>query len=903
MAKPIYFDKKFDVAHFLANIPKYIVLDTETSKGGTRREDIVTVGLVASNGPDEPRQKVCFHVDPYLPWTEQANAQLQQILDATLFNPSFPGQCIFHNADFDMPLLLSRYYNRAEASTFKFRTKNFCRVLDTAALSRTLDNRKYVFHADQLNRPCHGLKFLSEELLDEFYGDVVGKRNAREIPIMELVDYNIKDCDCTLDIFFHLRNQANACVVNKHSIHEKSVWDYFNEIEMPFVWNIVGLNWRGVGFDHLRAKEMADVVMTAIEREENAIAEGLGRRVNLQAKHSLISAIQQNPNLCVLREGYLRLISLPFETERGQQQVDIASFKFLRNGIKESDPASLRTRKTLNHLIRALELWQAYAHIEQLQKHAVKLADGTYRLFPRYTIDARTGRVKCGRPNLQALAGEMFGESEIGNSDFLLLRLKNDFETVRCLLTVANKETQEMISVDISGLDLGVIGIALMDYDPEAYWAQCFRRYNGFSPDTHYAILQRAFPEEFMQAFAAHANLLGSDWTSKKLLDFWVTKEIDGKINFIRRTDTNQVHSVPVASISKTAQKINKTIRSGGKTDNLAISYGQGPQQYALSLMEALGRPVTMAEAKARLGRFMDAFPELVEFKNEVMNSVYRDGYKDTPFGRRIFADIFTELIRYYQLARESGTADEYEFIISQKGSYFYAKVAGWQRASLPVVENMKVRRDRHLLAFRKVHTLYELDPTTFALKKNPDFSRRSRKSESNPTDQSKYEKTLFEITEEVDAFLYMGTAWEPAAEELRRLWDRDGLLVIPDKQVVFYRVKLPTPSAAFFHKFRNFASIARSQFAIHSQALAAIVAKQNFNLIQQELEALTDSAHIVLFPHDQYVTEGLKYEREIILDILTKSIAIDKPGLFPSNQGYGFTGEIEGPSSNFSLI
>ncbi|MBX2996295.1 MAG: hypothetical protein KF681_15830 [Bdellovibrionaceae bacterium] len=891
MEVPVYFDTHFDLDQFLANIPKYIALDIETPKGGTRREDVITAALVACEGPSEPRQKVCFHVDPYVSGTERGSEQLKRILDATLFNPKYEGQVLFHNADYDVPLLLSRYYNSAEASSYKFRAKDFCRVIDTAALSRTLDNRKYVFHVDELGRQCHGLKFLTEEHFGIRYGDVVGDRNTREIPMTEMVTYNVEDCDHDLNIFFKFQNIATP-----------AEWTYFTEIEMPFVWGIVGLNWRGVAFDRARSMRFGDIIMKAIMKEENAIAEGFGRPLNLQSHHDVASAFRKNPNLKVLRNGKLKPILLPFETDKGQEQVDITSIKYLRDGIDSEDPDSQKTRNSLNHLIRALELWQAYAHLDQLQRHAVRLEDGTYRIFPRYTIDARTGRVKCGRPNLQALSKKALVDSEVYEEDHLLRMIRDDFRSLRSLLTVQIPDSQEMLSVDISGLDLGVMAAALLEFNPDSYWGKCFRLYSGLSPDTHFSILQKVFPEEFMQAFAGYADALGPGWTPQKLLNFWVTKEIGGKIKFIGHNDSQEVHSVDLKNVSSSSRKLNKTIRSGGKTDNLAISYGLGAQQYAISLMEALGRPVSEQEAKSRLRRFMGTFPELVAFKDKVMNAVYENGYLDTPFGRRIYADVYTELVKSYEQAKEHGKPDVFEFIISHNQSHFYAKVEGWQRADLPVVEDLKLVSGKHLLAFKEVHALYKLDPQTFALKDNPDYSRRRRKSESNPIDQLKYEKSLIEITEDIDKLASLGIAWEPPAEALRQLWDHEGLFAIRDKQVVLYRVNLPTPAARYFHKFRKFSSLASSQFAIHCQAVAAIAAKITFNTIQQNLEELTETAHLVLFPHDQYVTEASKAEREVVTKIFASAVAADKPGLFPPNQGFGFTGEVEGPSPNFTL-
>ena len=892
MEKDIYFDAAFDIEKLLANLPPYIVLDCETNQGKTRYEDIITIGMAWTDNEDCTTIKsVCFHVDRYLPGTERGKEQIRRILAATLFNPSYPGQVIFHNVNFDLPLLLSHFYTDVE--NYKFRIKDFCQIWDTAALSRTLDNRKFVFHADELGRACHGLKYLVEEYFGVHYGDVVGKGNTREIPIKVLAEYNIEDCVHTLNLFFLLRGIAKSVGTQ---------WDYFANKEMPFILAIVGINWRGVGFDYARSKELANFVLNAAEREGNVLSEGLGRRVNIQSKRELISAFIQNPNLLVLKNGEMVPVSLPFITEKGQSQVDISSFKYMRDQITSTDDISQNTRSILNCLIRCMELWQAFSQIEQLQKHARKLEDGNYRLFARYTVDARTGRVKCGSPSVHGISNEMFSDSEIGPSDHHLHKIRDEFKSVRCLLAVGNKEMQELISIDISGLDLGVMAAALLKYDPDTFWAQCFRKYGGHSPDTHFSILQKVFPEEFIQAFTGYVSQLGSGWSAHKLLDYWVTKEEDGEITFIRRTNNGEIHFLESEWVPKNFRDLNKTIRSGMKTGNLAVSYGQGASDYALGLMDALKRPVSEEEAKERLDRFMSVFPELVFFKDDVMNSVYQDGFIDSPFGRRIYADVWTELNQKQRIATETGTPDLYEFIIYDGGKYWYVKAESWVKASLPLVENLKVRRGKNLLSFKKIHTVFELDAQTFEIKKKPNFSQRTRKSEVNSIEQSKFEKDIFEITSEVDALLSFGAGWEPYTEKLRDTWEKDGLFHLPGAKIVFYRVDLPTPSAKYFHAYRGFSRVAKSFFAIYCQSVAAIVAKVTLNEIQKGLEDRTETGHLVLFPHDQYVSEADKSEEGVVRSIFKASVESDNIGLFPTGEGFGFCGEIEGPSPDFSF-
>ena len=890
----------------LSNLPSVFSIDLETS-GLDNRAEIITAALAWRCSDSNEVKSVALHLDQYSAnFKQETETILREILSATLFNRKFSGQIIFHNAAFDLPLLIQRFgrtdtRSRINSTNYPFLLRDFCKVYDTQALSRVLRNNKFVSHADPRMEKCHSLKYLAREYLGidhKGFVESVGQGNIRLAPIDTVLEYNRKDSELTLALFFHLGKQAKAVPAQ---------WEYFEKVEMPFVMAIIGLNWRGLPFNHKRAIVYANLIKHSLFRLESEIFAKVGWSFNLRASADLGGALFNNSNLTYVDGDRQTRLIPPNVSETGLLKVDLETLEKLRNQISAADPFSQSTWRLLNQVIQFLELAQAYEDIEKLQRHSRLLKYGNYRIFSNITVDAKTGRIKCGSPNLLGIAKKIFTISILSDSDTDLNSIKVDFRSVRTLVSVDNPLIEEILSNDISGLDLGVITAWLLAHDPETYWKQCFERFGEgktLTLDTHMAILRRVSPAQYqvaLQAFAEHLGISKDD--TSDLLEYWVTKkqnisEVEAPQDGFRfiHSKSGVITSVGVDKVSKHDLKAMQNLRSAMKTTNLAIPYNLGVIQLAKKLTAAIGRPVGEFEAGELLANYHKTFPEVRKFQDAIAEAVYRDGFLQSAFGRVIYADIFDEINAHLknQLANKAG--DTYEFLIFANDKYWYVKAEKWIKSPVPIVENLKLKPGASVLAFDKIHCIYHLDRNIFRKKKKVDHSRFSRKSEINLQDQSIYEANAFELTYEVDRALRFGTSWEPDAEALRDSWQRDGNYVIPEAGVAFYRVMLQNPSSNFFRAYKSLLKASKPFFATFCQAEATIVAKMCMNEIQKAFEDQELTAVILFFIYDQFDILALKKDRNVIREILSRAIESAKEALLPEPSQYPirFFGEFE---------
>ncbi|GEM_PF-4683774 len=869
-----------DLQNFIREPPPYISIDVETT-GLEIDTEILTASIGWSYDEGKTIFSAAFHLDRFDQKTEPSDGIFKKAIQVTLLNPAYTGIIVFHNAAFDLPLLLRRYHQilptaRANPSNYRFNLKDFCKIYDTQALSRALRNNKFISHADPRMERCHSLKYLAREYLaidHKGFRETIGDGNIRLANLASLLEYNCKDTELTLQLFFHLRGIASS-----------SEWHYFEKTETPFIMGIIGLNWRGLPFNFGRAKTLANKIKFEMFRLENEIYLNVGWSFNLRSQRELAHALFGNAKLTYIYRGRERRLTALYESETGQKKVDISTLLKLRKRVWNGSGIPPNSFRVLNQVIQYLEIAQAYEDIEKLQRHAVRMTNGIYRIFSKITADAKTGRIKCGNPNVLGIPKEIFTDSIIDPLDKGLLGIK-EFKSVRSLISVDDPSSQEILSIDISGLDLGVITAGLLAHDKYTYWLKCFESFGpdkNHKLDTHLAILRRISPMDYqtaLQAFSAHLGIKNAS-----LLEYWVTKEqnrIPGddktkEISFIH-VETGKVISLVTDVISKEDKAAKKLLRDAMKTTNLAIPYNQGAAKLAKDLADATGRDVKEGEARERLAHYHKTFPEIRKFQDAIANSVYQRGYIQSPFGRVIYADVFDELNMRHKESLASGTPGIYEFIAALNGKYWYIRAENWKKSSEPLIEDLRLKPGAEVLAFGKIQTLYQIKRQIFRKKQRADNSRFSKKSETNNLDQSAFELNMFAITHEVDQALRFGSSWEPEAEQIRLGWCCNGNYQIPEKAIILYRAALPNPASKFFRAYKSLLKVAKPFFATYCQAEATIVAKLCMNEIQMALENNSLTASLLFFIHDQFDVIADKQERDLIRKIFHSAIESKK--------------------------
>lgn len=942
---------RFNLAAFIKKPPAFISIDIETT-GLEVWDGIACIAFAWSNQPPKSLtdiQSKAFHVDRYYPHTKKSDHQVREVLKATLFNPDYKGQVIFHNANFDLPRLIARYFSPparpgapsafsrflrcapARPENYLLRTSDFCTVYDSMALSRSLKQNKYVSHLSPKMERCHSLKYLSWHYLKikhDTFEDVIGGGNIRTTDFGLIEKYNRRDTELTLLLFFVLKDHAQK---------RRGEWEYFVTDEMPFTMGVIALNHQGVGFDAKRAKNWAIEIRRCMVELANEIFSIAGRSFDLDSQPELAKAIFRNPNVRAFQDEKLQPLLPQRKTGTGKIKVDTESLAIRRVSIEAIDPESLRARHFLNQVIKYLELSQAYSDIEKLERAAEQMPDGHFRIFATFTADAKTGRVKCGGPNILGLAKAIFDNAEIDGKkhvDNSLVKIRDEFKSVRSLICTSNSRLR-FLSSDISGLDIGCIAAELLRFRPNTVWARLFHRHKvGKSfvcEDIHGGLLRETEPEQFAVAIKGFSSKL-----SWKHMDFLVTKETEDSrgrkvIHFIHAA-TYAVKTVYTAK-SQTAMKALKQVREGMKTLNFAIPYNLGPVQLALKLTKVFNRwnnPIKEAEAKKMLERYHATFPEIRQFQDEVAAAVYNKGYFQTPFGRVIYADVWDELNECYSLNEAEGKPGIYEFVIfsarktllgqtedghktqniapSQR-RYWHVRAEGWLKPQDVTTKNFRLQGGVAPFVFRRILSLREIDSYTFRKKKMlVNYSPFAKKTESNLEEQSEYEQNLFAISFDIDTARKFaaganGTgSWTLEAEDIRDGWVKNGAYQLPEKDILFYRVTLRNPSSKYFHKFRSFRKVAKPFFPLVCQAIAACVAKRCMNEIQKRLEKETWSATIALFVHDQYVVQMHSNEMKKVRRILKQCIESAKKLYDGRDYPIQFTGETKGPSDRYSF-
>lgn len=885
----------FSLDHFLANLPPVIDIDLETT-GVERWSEVFSIGLAWSYDGGQSYNSASFYVSRLTPGNEANDAIVQKILAVTLFNSDWSGEVIFHNMAFDLPMLVRRYLHlirglshlgdSSDLSLVRLRRSMFCGLQDSMVLSRVQRNNKFKSHADPKMERCHSLKYLVRDFFGgehHSFEDVVGQGSIEHAPLDEVLEYNRKDAEWGLRIYFALLQRLSSPEIQ-----------YYRDIEMPFTFGLVCLNWQGLPFDMLRATGMSRRVHGELSRLEEQIIRVTKKPTLKLRGPELGRHLYNNSHLTYIKDGIKRRLRRESETDTGLPKLDGETLAYQRQKIVKIDPKS-NVPEVLKWVIQYLELSKAYSDLESLTTKAVQVSRSSrrYRIYPYISAQALTGRINCGNPNALGLSKHLFDSELIKldkscSSDQQLLALEKEFPSLRNLIRVDCEKEATLLSVDITALDIGVIA----HFIGTEQWRQLFEKHACLTIDVHMGLLKLMSEERYMKALLPFLPALGLKIEQKNdLLNYWVTKkDAQNKIHFIH--DKSDV-SIPTSPTKDQLLNLNEQ-RNPIKTLNLAVPYNLGVDNFSLKLSKATGRLVSIDEAQDELDRYFEKFPEVRRVQDELANSVYRDGFVAAPFGRKFYANTWDELNDHRNLSRSGALEEKYEFITFKNNAYWYIEASDWYRHPGPVVERQ--RRSAEALEFSRIKTAIKLPSSIFRKKPRNSKSKFQKKSENRQEEQSEFLLDNFSITSEIETAVPRGLPW---TREVHALFERRhgntvsrynkerGTFRIPGK-ICFYRTQTLNPSSRYFHPFDKFLSTAKKMFPQYCQAVAAIVAKIIYVKIQTELERQNLEAHILMFIHDQYVVQcrNEATTKEQVSKIINDAIASSKPNFSIRHSG-----------------
>lgn len=860
-----------------------ISIDIETSGLKNNQHEIVSIAFAWCEGT---QIRSCsyyldrFFADSHL--VDQNSKTVSLILEQTLFNNKFSGTVVFHNHLFDIGFLISRF----KCGYTMFRSADFSRIADTLQFSRVIRNNKFQSHISPDQLSCHSLKYLAKEYLGFDAKDLVsfeqatsGKNIRLQSPEVVL-KYNEQDAVLTLKLWRHFSDNV-----------ELEIQNYFFNLEMPHLLSLLALSLDGVPFDLKMAKNLYEEIAEELLKQEASIYLILRKEINLYSNDELKKSIFYNPRLKYLNPVTNRLEVLRplFVSAEGNAQVDIETLE----SIKRNIGIHIQNKSTidlLSRVIRHIELQKSSSKIESLMANAVYTKFG-FRIYPKISASAISGRVTCTSPNLLGLPKKIIKNGQINQeSDTSEL----DSKSVRSLIRVDSN--YNVLSIDISGLDLGVVtdGINSIRGDSKFYWNLFMTMQHSEFIDPHFALLKKFLPNLYSEAFRPFLQLglpdLNSYW-AKKVSSEEVGGQIKKSITFIECTSGDKV-KIYLSSDDQNIERKLKEVREVSKRLNLAVTYVMGASSAAVQLSKGLGKQVPAVEAQKLIDQFYSpskGFPEIRTFQDRIANQIYRNGFCESPFGRKFYAETWDNL------CHQKLNLDAYEFILKIRGEFYYIECATWLKEKDDVISDLKIIDCKFGLRFRNLKNVVKIDPFFFRPKNEFSNKALKRKTEDTFQEDSNYELNRIALTHEIDKFVVRSKGMSIDERELRLMLVSEGAFQISEKLILFYRTKNKAPSSNYFSNYKPIIKVAKKFFPAFCQGIATTVAKRCLTEIRTRLEKETRTARLLLFIHDQVDVVCSNEEVPIVQKILQESISIPLPPL-----SVRFSGEYKNNGQEF---
>lgn len=800
-----------------------------------------------------------YWIDRFHDQNEFEQAQLERLLTLTIFNSGYPGTIIFHNLDFDLRFLLDRFYHKD-----RLLIKNFPKMMDTLTISRVKRNNKFVSHTDPRKLRCHSLKYLASEILGEqqtSFEDVVDRANIRFANRQDVMTYNERDAELTLKLYLKFMENTPS-----------AEWDYIEKIEMPHVLNLLQMNWHGVHYDVTGAKELNHNLEMYTMQLEREVFQEVGRTFNIQSNQELAAALFYNQKLSYKNAAGLESLIKPFYvTEQGRRKINIDTLKTIQQHIREVDPSATPV-ETIEKVIHLLEVRKSLAFIEN-HLNIIEASDHE-ELHPNFSADAKSGRVKSSRPNLLGLPKAVFKKSD---REQLPPEIKN--ASVRQL--VRAPQGYKVASIDISALDLAVVTHGALKFNSDFSWGQFFGSRHEL--DIHLMIACLTNKGRFQKLFL---ETVGTEIDLDKYSILKLDEKDDGIKVVDKKTDIPKVFQfISGESDFKRVSRNRKLF----KVVNLSTSYLMGAKNMAVSIRKEIGENIGSDEAQDLLDSFYKAFPEIRQFQDHICNLVYHQGYAETVFGRKFYADCFDELNQHHRTDNST-----YEFIWWDGKDYWYIKARHWIKFEDDVIEDLRVVKKPFGFIFKEILSCEKMDRRIFSKRKNKISKKFNRQSESNMENLGSFELSRIAISNEVDRAIKLGTSFTTESASLVESFICEGNYLLPEKGIVLYRTPRPEPSAKYFRYYTSLNKVVRKFFPLYCQGFANSLATQALTAIRESIEQKELDARILLFIHDQ--VDVLVADKDVIQmeQVLDEGVKCPKP---PFN--VLLSGKLEAPADH----
>lgn len=836
-------------------------LDIETT-GLSDECEIVSAAIAWREGATITSH--AFWLDRYCRNSQDDRTVFQTFLYKSLLNPSYQGTAVFHNIGFDLRHLL-----RVFARGSDFSSKRICNVSDTLTISRVSRNNKYVSHIDPRRLSCHSLKFLAKEFLHvdhSSFEDVVNHGNIRLANQRMVIDYNKRDAEITLQLYELFQKTLDE--------REQS---YLRTVETPHLLNLFHMNWNGVPYNAEEAKKWLQDCHEQIQILERQIHSTAGSTFNISSHQELISHLFFNPRINFRYENENHVLKPLFLTPTGLPKVDLDTLSEMIKRLQRPGYHADSCIGFLNSIMQFTELSKTVSFIESHLSYVQRENEG-HRLFANFSAEAKSGRLKSSKPNLLGLPKKLYKKTNP-----ILLSENDRKKSVRNLIQV--KSEYEVWSIDINALDLTVVTQESKKFNPAFPLIELFEdRKSGI--DIHMAISARMDRKRYADVLSPITHQLKHD-----VLDYMASKPGDEGVRFLHKK-SNEIEFAKFPDDGGIVKSQIEKRRTLSKQINLSTAYMMGSKTLAQRLTEETGELYTALDANQLLNEFYRALPEIRKFQDEIANAIYQDGFVQSIFGRKYFADVFDELNQHYRESQKNGLRDQYELICKFNGKYWYIKADTWEKCSSPVVQNLKLVESPFGFRFDSITCIEQLDSYLFRKSRKKRSSLFHKKTEQQMDEMSNFELNRIALTNEIDRQLSSGTSVTSEADEILNTLIRDGAYFLSEKNILLYRVPLANPSAKYFRFYKGFMQVIRKFFPMYCQGVAATVASLCLTEIREEIESRDLDAQILLFVHDQIDVMVHKRHSRQVKELLVKCVESSKaPFDIP------LSGKLEGPA------
>lgn len=825
---------------------KLSAIDIETT--GLERDDEIVSASIAYQDEDGSIQSNFYWLDRFSDRCPEDEQAFVDDLGEILWSPGHDRTAVFHNISFDLPRIVRRF-----KPSERFSSVNFCRLVDTAAISRTLRNNKFTSHIDPHKLKAHSLKYLAKEILGvdhKTFEDVVGGGNIRFADREQLAAYNRADAEIALKLYLAYKKNSPALV-----------WSYYEGIEYDQTINLLHLDFNGVPFDLDKAYTVLDAISSLQGRLSKEIFLSVGKSFNLASGDELSRAIFFNRNFTY---GDSEVVKPLYKTDKGRIKTDLDTLVELKSRLSANQSAH-GVVTTLNKIMQYEEIAKIASSIEDKTRYAIGTLSGP-RIYPNFNANAKSGRATTSRPNLLGLPKRIFKKSEI-TEDIPRIPVDLRDESVRKLIRASQGES--ILSIDVSALDISVLGDRARRINPETELAKYFGR-EGLPIDIHMAMFSRMDPPLYEKCLSSIISHL-----QKPLSNYFVHKMADESVSFLDKTTGEEVK---IQFPSKEHFDESSKQRDVFKTVNLSSGYLIGGAELAVKIRKGTGRRISAKEAQVLLDKFYEAYPEIRQDQDMVAQAVYARGYVQSVFGKNFYADVFDDLNAHQRQAQENQQADQYDFVLLINGRYYYLRAQGWRKQTEPVTENLKTTETPFGLAFDRIEVICELPQYPFRKKLSALRAKFERKNENSVEENSAYEESRIEITARVDEHISLGTTLTSDAEAILNSFIRDGAFFIPEKDILFYRVNLKDPSSKYFRYYSRFIKVVRKFYPLLCQGIAAAVAAKCLTEIRKFIETHPElGVKLILFVHDQIVVTVPNKHVELMKKVLMEAVESDK--------------------------